>query len=62
MRKGVLPSEYIDGWGRIKETKFPKRRCFYSSIRDENVTREDSREREAYCAEGPTVRCVCVDV
>jgi hypothetical protein len=41
MRKGVFPYEYIDGWERFKETKFPKRRCFYSSIRDENVARED---------------------
>ena len=41
IRKGVYPYEYMDSWDRFKEKKLPSKECFYSSLKEENISDED---------------------
>ena len=38
LRKGVYPSEYINGWKRFDEKLLPDKEAFYSSLNMEVIT------------------------
>ena len=40
-RKGVYPYEYMDSFEKLKETKLPPKKGFYSRPSDENISDED---------------------
>ena len=40
-RKGVYPYEYIDSWGKFKETKLPGIEKFYSTLTNSKIYEED---------------------
>lgn len=40
-RKGIYPYEYMDSLGRLVETELPPREAFYSSLYEEDVSKED---------------------
>ncbi|KAL9976670.1 hypothetical protein ACROYT_G013996 [Oculina patagonica] len=37
-KKGIYPYEYMDSWGRFKETSLPEKEKFYSKLNDEHIT------------------------
>ena len=41
LRKGAYPYEYMDSWGRFKETELPDKESFYSELNKESITDED---------------------
>ena len=41
LRKQVYPYEYIDSWDKFKENKLPPAKYFYSSLTEENISKED---------------------
>ena len=40
-RKGVYPYEYMDSLEKLKETKLPPKKAFYSRLNDEDISDED---------------------
>lgn len=40
-RKGVYPYEYTDSWGRLNETRIPRKRDFYSTLTESGIKEED---------------------
>ena len=40
-RKGVYPYEYMDSWGRFKETRLPPKEAFYSKLNMEGISEKD---------------------
>ena len=40
-RKGVYPYEYMDDLSRLKETKLPPKKAFYSRLTEEGISNED---------------------
>ena len=40
-RKGVYPYEYMDSMKKLKETKLPPKKAFYSRLNDEDISDED---------------------
>ena len=39
--KGVFPYEYIDGLDKLKETKLPPIKKFYSSLKNKHIAKTD---------------------
>jgi hypothetical protein len=37
LQKGIYPYEFVDSWSKFEQETFPKRREFYSSVKDETV-------------------------
>ncbi|XP_026819595.2 uncharacterized protein LOC113558329 [Rhopalosiphum maidis] len=40
-RKGVYPYEYTDSWERLKETRLPRKRDFYSTLMETGIKEEE---------------------
>ena len=41
LRKGVYPYEYMNSWGRFKETSLLDKNSFYSELNLEDITDKD---------------------
>lgn len=40
-RKGVFPYDYVDSWGKLKETCLPPKDAFYNRLSDSNISDDD---------------------
>lgn len=41
LRKGVYPYDYVNSLARLRETKLPPHKAFYSQLNDENISEDD---------------------
>jgi hypothetical protein len=41
MRKGIYPYDFMDDWSKFDQTKFPHRRYFFISLKDDVITEKE---------------------
>ncbi|XP_060864846.1 uncharacterized protein LOC132941015 [Metopolophium dirhodum] len=41
IRKGMYPYEYTDSWGRLEETRLPRKRDFYSTLTETGIKEKE---------------------
>ena len=49
LQKGVYPYEYMDDWGKFKETLLPKKEDFCSHLKVEDITDTDYKHTKRVC-------------
>ena len=49
LRKGIHRFEYMDDWGKIKETSLPEKEDFYSHLNMEDITDADYAHTKRVC-------------
>ena len=46
VQKGLYPYEYIDGWEKFEETRFPLKNAFYSRLNMKDISDQDHEHAE----------------
>ena len=49
LRKGIYPSEYMDGWEKFNKTTLPEKEDFYSYLNMEDITDADYGHTKRVC-------------